>query len=195
MWRRAMRLAAGAALLMAAAIPRGWGACPAGTDLDGDGYGNPGSTACPNGPDVDCDDTNAAIHPGAIEVCDGVDQNCDGLVDNAGAIELAVTPGMLTWTPVTGATGYDVVRGDLTMLQSSWGDFDLSLTGCDANAAAGATLAAPYAPGSGQFFFLVRADTSVCGLPWWGTYDSMAGSQHGSRDAEAQASAQDCVAP
>lgn len=29
----------------------------------------------------DCDDHNAKVHPGAIELCDGVDNNCDGLVD------------------------------------------------------------------------------------------------------------------
>jgi hypothetical protein len=29
----------------------------------------------------DCDDTNAAVHPGAMEICDGLDNNCDGLID------------------------------------------------------------------------------------------------------------------
>lgn len=39
------------------------------TDADRDGY----STA------VDCDDTNASIHPGAAETCDdGIDQDCSG---------------------------------------------------------------------------------------------------------------------
>ena len=33
----------------------------------------------------DCDDSNGAVHPGATEVCDGVDNDCDGAVDeNAG---------------------------------------------------------------------------------------------------------------
>ncbi len=40
-------------------------------DADGDGYAS----------DVDCDDTDAGINPGATEVCDGVDNNCDGTVD------------------------------------------------------------------------------------------------------------------
>ncbi|MED5371761.1 MAG: MopE-related protein [Myxococcota bacterium] len=31
--------------------------------------------------DEDCDDNNAAVYPGAAEYCDGVDNNCDGAVD------------------------------------------------------------------------------------------------------------------
>ena len=53
--------------------------CLAGCDdADGDGYE---SRSCGG---TDCNDTNAAIHPGAGEVCgDGVDNNCNGLVDGA----------------------------------------------------------------------------------------------------------------
>jgi len=44
-------------------------------DNDLDGYGE----GCPWGPD--CNDGNRNVNPGAAEVCDGVDNNCDGLVD------------------------------------------------------------------------------------------------------------------
>jgi hypothetical protein len=32
--------------------------------------------------ELDCDDTRVDIHPGALEVCDGRDNNCDGIADN-----------------------------------------------------------------------------------------------------------------
>jgi len=58
-------------------------------DADGDGYGNSSgptlqSCSAPAGyvsNNDDCDDGNAAIHPGVPEICDGKDNNCDGLVD------------------------------------------------------------------------------------------------------------------
>jgi len=52
------------------------------TDTDGDGYGNPGLPSCPNGSATDCNNDNAAIHPGATELCtDGLDNDCNALTD------------------------------------------------------------------------------------------------------------------
>ena len=58
-------------------------------DTDGDGYGDPGSTtlacAAPTGfvaDDTDCDDGESAVNPGATEVCNGIDDDCDGDADN-----------------------------------------------------------------------------------------------------------------
>lgn len=58
-------------------------------DSDSDEYGDPamGQTfcsSCPTGyvPDgTDCDDTNPAINPGATDICDGIDNNCNGQID------------------------------------------------------------------------------------------------------------------
>ncbi|MFC1663040.1 MopE-related protein [Patescibacteria group bacterium] len=48
------------------------------TDIDQDGYGiNDGVCSAP----YDCNDNNKLIHPGAIEICDNEDNNCDGNVD------------------------------------------------------------------------------------------------------------------
>ena len=50
-------------------------------DLDGDGYGWPGSYCCLH-PEPDCNDADPAIHPYATEVCNnGKDDDCDGLID------------------------------------------------------------------------------------------------------------------
>ncbi len=63
-------------------------------DNDGDGYGDAADTvdACvaPSGyiaDDSDCDDTDATINPDADEYCDGVDEDCDGTIDD-GALDL-----------------------------------------------------------------------------------------------------------
>jgi hypothetical protein len=57
-------------------------------DTDNDGYGNPSVTqlACtaPSGyvaNDSDCNDGNMNINPGATEVCNGIDDNCAGGID------------------------------------------------------------------------------------------------------------------
>lgn len=66
-------------------------------DDDGDGYspgGDPLSNcgSCPSGTTArapvdasDCDDSDAGVHPGATEVCGGIDDDCDGLVDEEAA--------------------------------------------------------------------------------------------------------------
>ncbi len=43
-------------------------------DQDGDGFGS----------SEDCDDSDSSVHPGATELCDGLDNDCDGSVDEGG---------------------------------------------------------------------------------------------------------------
>ena len=88
------------------------------TDADGDGYGDLASPvlSCDAAAGIvadatDCDDTDAAVNPVGVELCNGVDEDCDGLVDND-----AIDP--LTW--------YADTDGD------AYGDAASTTTSCDA---------------------------------------------------------------
>ena len=74
------------------------GVCGCGTpdiDSDGDGY-----TSCQG----DCDDNDPSIYPGAPEICDGKDNDCDGEVDEGCGLPAvaAVKVNGTTWSPAVG---------------------------------------------------------------------------------------------
>lgn len=63
-------------------------------DLDGDGFVAQINECVPGG---DCDDNNATVNPDATEICDGVDNNCDGNIDEGFDVD---------------ADGYTTCQGD-----------------------------------------------------------------------------------
>jgi hypothetical protein len=67
-------------------------------DADNDGYGNPllSELVCSQTPGyvssgTDCNDNIATIHPGASDICNNLDDNCDGVKDEH-AITATITP-------------------------------------------------------------------------------------------------------
>lgn len=67
-------------------------------DADADGYGNPlvllSSCTQPSGyvaDNTDCNDANATIHPNAADLCNAIDDNCNGVTDE-NAITATITP-------------------------------------------------------------------------------------------------------
>lgn len=74
-------------------------------DADGDGFGDAGVSIPLCSPragyvsnDKDCNDGDAATHPGATETCNGVDNNCDGAIDegtacSSGAVAIRINAG------------------------------------------------------------------------------------------------------
>jgi len=146
--------------------------------------------------DLDCRDDIPSINPGAEEVCDGIDNDCDLGIDNVPPpVDLVQVDGIdeagptLSWPAVAAATGYDVLRGNLSDLRSSGGDFTQATEICLADDATDTFIddtASP--PASDGFWYLVRP--ANCGGS--GSYESDGVSQDGLRDVEANASPQSC---
>ena len=85
-------------------------------DEDRDGYPAAfvNGMACTGG--TDCNDANANVHPGATEICNGIDDNCNGQVDEGGVCgmpgpdscateqAIALTHGGTMWTGAASGT-------------------------------------------------------------------------------------------
>jgi hypothetical protein len=146
----------------------------------------------------DCDDTRAFVHPGAPETCDGIDDDCNGLIDDVlaaptGAATLTEdrsgTDAILSWSAIPGATAYDIVKGDLLALREGGGNFTASTGACLANdlGALSAQDTESLVPGT-AVWHLVRA--SGCGVS--GSFDEPGTSQVASRDPGIQGAGAAC---
>ncbi len=88
-------------------------------DYDGDGYGSNAYTVTACSPPLgyvdnasDCDDTDSGASPAASEHCNGWDDDCDGTIDEADAVDATV------WNQDSDGDG--------------WGNHSVSLTACEA---------------------------------------------------------------
>ncbi len=91
-------------------------------DRDGDGFGNPGVVTCPFGSTTDCSDRSPTAFPGATEVCNGLDDNCNGQIDEAASCTRACNAA--SESALTGAlvpSGLDSFQTALVWTGSEYG--------------------------------------------------------------------------
>ena len=114
---------------------------------------------------------------GGFELCNGVDDNCDGTIDNGSApgpiIDVTLNPQpfppapVLQWTADANAQSYDAVYGDLSALTSGSGNFSGAILGCLAENATSTSSGTGPVPAPGQaLFFLVRGNNCIGAGTW-----------------------------
>jgi hypothetical protein len=157
-----------------------------GNDVDADTAGS-----C-----VDCNDLNDTIYPGATELCDRQDNDCDTIIDE-GFLPPSPVAGLeygtdndMSWDTVAEAEWYDVVKGRIVTLNSGSGDFGSAVGVCLENDSIDEASSDPEGVLSTDlgYFYLIRAQTSCKE----GTYDGNPASQVGERDEEIASSEDAC---
>jgi hypothetical protein len=143
-------------------------ACDPCTDIDGDGHGDPGDPSCPGGSATDCDDMNEAVYPGATEICDALDNNCDGQVDegfpssaplacDALTVESAELGSLISWDTADPDGPFRVYRGLMFYLDA----FTYSHE-CVSGPIVGTSVIDPDVPLLGRFLYYLVSRKDEC---------------------------------
>jgi hypothetical protein len=144
----------------------------------------------------ECDDSDFATNPGATEICDWQDNNCDDVIDEGFPFP-GVTTGLSigadkqtwTWDSEPVADRYDIVKGDLEAVLGQGGDYYQTVMSCLEDDSGDTSAPDVMTPNPGKYwYYLVRA-VADCKV---GTYDSGAQSQSGSRNDDLQGATYSC---
>jgi len=126
---------------------------------------------------------------GTVAAQDCPDGACDPTAALDGVPRLNLRRGVLVWSEVAGAIGYDVVRGDVRTLVRTGGSYAEATTVCLGDDLPVTQLEDPeIPPPESGFWFLVRP--VAAGGP--GTYDTALASQVAPRDEGIEASGANC---
>jgi glucose/arabinose dehydrogenase len=125
---------------------------------------------------------NFAVCQSSETACDGVDSDCDGVLDNvpppSGSPSASMDATGLSWSPLQGASTYDVMQGQLA--STSGGGIVTGTESCVASRITATSFAgAPNPPAEVVYWFLVRGNSCAAS----GTWNSGDPGQVGSVDA------------
>jgi hypothetical protein len=135
-----------------------------------------------------------ALSNGGVETCDGVDNDCNGSIDDVAALGpvegVRLNAPELSWDPAPGASGYDVVAGSLSALRAAGGSFSALTLTCLAEDLPVTSLTHTELPADGDgFWYLVRS--ASCGGD--GTWDAVGSGATPDRDAGIDSAVGSCA--
>jgi len=157
-------------------------------DSDGDGTGD--ACAVPDGACVFvatglCDDATAAQCAAVGGAYQGDDSECVAAMTPT----LLLDGSVLHWNATPATTGYDLVRGNLSRLRQTGGDFSVATSQCLVNDTAGTVFTSTANPLIGGAFYYLLRPVTPSGP---GSYDSGGPGQTDSRDTEIAAAGGAC---
>jgi len=99
---------------------------PLTADQDGDGFYGPRAGYAPGAPEAcgdDCDDASDLAFPGGVEACDGVDNDCNGIIDDGARYHgVDEVPQRLSHADDTRAGGAGLAADGARWGVTLWGD-------------------------------------------------------------------------
>ena len=141
-------------------------------DSDNDGYGNPDVTTLACSPpagyvsdQTDCNDASSDIYPGAPELCNNIDDDCDNEIDEGFVISIAASS-------IATSNGDNFCAGGNTELNVVGGSLGTGAvwkwyeSGCGSGLSIGTGNTISISPSAGMHTYFVRAEgtcnTTVC---------------------------------